>query len=51
MLQMADYAVVPKHGEIYKSYEKYKEDHIIFTESEGIIAAEEILQKIIECAK
>ncbi|MBF8982417.1 hypothetical protein IZY60_02585 [Lutibacter sp. B2] len=51
MLKMADYAVVPKHGEIYKFYEKGKDDHIIFTESEGIIAAEEILQKIIGCTK
>lgn len=51
MIQMADYAVVPKHGEIYKSYKKNKDDHMIFTESEGIISAEEIIQKIITCAK
>ncbi|QEK11014.1 haloacid dehalogenase [Crassaminicella thermophila] len=48
MLKMADYAVVPPHGEIYKKYERTYEtiQNITFTEKEGIFAAEEILEKI-----
>lgn len=48
MLKMADYAVSPPHGEIYKAYNQVHEtiQNITFTENEGIFAAEEILEKI-----
>ncbi|TCO74407.1 HAD family hydrolase [Marinisporobacter balticus] len=50
MLKMADYAISPPHGEIYKDHRESKAaQNIIFTEKEGIFAAEEILEKINIC--
>ncbi|QXM07170.1 HAD family hydrolase [Crassaminicella indica] len=52
MLKRADISFAPAHGEIYKSYRADGEaKNIIFTEREGILAAEEILEKINSYAK
>lgn len=48
MLEMADYGIAPKHGEIYKIYGENKDiGDIEYTKKEGIFAAEEILEKMI----
>lgn len=52
MLKSADIGIAPPHGEIYKIYKETEETkNIIFTEKEGIAAAEEILEKINNYAK
>jgi hydroxymethylpyrimidine pyrophosphatase-like HAD family hydrolase len=52
MLKGADISFAPPHGEIYKIHRNNEEaENIIFTEKEGIFAAEEILEKINGYAK
>ncbi|MFZ5969337.1 MAG: HAD family hydrolase [Bacillota bacterium] len=53
MLDMANYALVPTHGEIMKTYGKTAEEVSTYTfiDKEGIAAAEEILEKVSEILK
>ncbi|WZL72907.1 HAD family hydrolase [Clostridiaceae bacterium 35-E11] len=53
MLHMADYAIAPPHGEINQIYEEESLaiESILFTEKEGILAAEEILERVQEFAE
>lgn len=44
LLQVADYSIAPKHGELYSLYEDTM--HYRFTESSGIRAAEELLGRV-----
>lgn len=44
MLEIADEAIAPKHGELYRKYGIHK--HIRFTENSGIRASDEILTRL-----
>lgn len=48
MLHRADYAIAPPHGEINQVYQEESKaiESILFTEKEGIFAAEEILERV-----
>lgn len=49
MLDIADFAFTPKHGELYLKY-NYKKDNLYLV-SEGIFAADEIIDKVKEIFK
>jgi HAD superfamily hydrolase (TIGR01484 family) len=49
MLEHADIAFCPSHGEIYNSYKEGSlkvSKHIVFTDNQGMSASEEILKKV-----
>jgi hypothetical protein len=50
MLQFADYAIAPRHGELYRSFLEGNpiDSKINFTQASGIMCAEEILDAVIE---
>lgn len=48
MLKNAHHAVTPIHGELYKNTDLQTIKHISVVESEGILAAEAILEKVLE---
>jgi len=50
LLQGADYAFIPAHGELYEQLE-YIPDNWLLTESSGLPAGEEILQAVIKVVK
>ena len=50
LLQGADYAFIPAHGELYEQLECLL-DNWLFTESSGLLAGEEILQAVIKVVK
>jgi len=47
LLQGADYAFIPAHGELYEQLECLQ-DNWLLTESSGLLAGEEILQAVIK---
>ena len=50
MLQLADYAIAPRHGELYRSFLEGNliDSKINFTVASGILSAEEILDAVID---
>ncbi|HZW83644.1 MAG TPA: HAD family hydrolase [Candidatus Deferrimicrobium sp.] len=50
MLQFADYAIAPRHGELYRSFLEgnLSDNKLNFTQASGILCAEEILDAVIE---
>jgi hydroxymethylpyrimidine pyrophosphatase-like HAD family hydrolase len=48
LLVAADEAVAPRHGELFKHYQTHP--HIVFTQSSGIYASEELLERVLQYA-
>ncbi|UHA74798.1 HAD family hydrolase [Paenibacillus sp. 481] len=46
LLAVADFALAPRHGELFRRYEASGHDHIHFTSASGILAAEQLLQAV-----